>query len=78
MPFSNRPETGTTIEPMQNYTVLAERYTLLRCMAETALGKLYWAQDKQSVQQNGAKANVLIFTVLPALAQQATFEQALR
>ena len=78
MPFSNRPETGTTIEPMQNYTVLAERYALLRCMAETALGKLYWAQDKQHSQHNGANANVLIFTVLPALAQQATFEQALR
>jgi tetratricopeptide (TPR) repeat protein len=80
MPFSNRPEVDarntSNTQPAQ--TVLQERYTLRRCMAESALGKLYWAQDLQQTQANGEQANVLIFTVTPALAQQAAFEQALR
>ncbi|OQX07889.1 MAG: hypothetical protein BWK73_26915 [Thiothrix lacustris] len=44
-------------------------------MADTALGKLYWAQDLKQQQGNGEQANILVFTLLPALAQDPVFEQ---
>jgi serine/threonine protein kinase len=48
-------------------------------MAETALGKIYWACDQQQPQANAEDCNnVLVFTILPALAQNSVFEQALR
>lgn len=73
MPFSNRPSVDATIG--QNLPILQERYALRRCMANTALGKLYWAQDLKQTQGNGEQANVLAFTLLPALAQDPVFEQ---
>ena len=73
MPFSNRsPQDASKV---QNLPTLQERYALRRCMAETALGKLYWAQDLKQIQGNGEQANVLVFTLLPALAQDPVFEQ---
>ncbi|MGB3919128.1 MAG: hypothetical protein WBL07_16965 [Thiothrix litoralis] len=74
MPFSNRPFREPIL--VQNLPILQERYALRRCMADTALGKLYWAQDQKKTQQNGEQANVLVFTLLPALAQNPIFEQA--
>lgn len=74
MPFSNRPFSDAS--SVQQLPILQERYALRRCMADTALGKLYWAQDLKQTQGNGEQANVLVFTLLPALAQNPVFEQA--
>lgn len=74
MPFSNR--SSMEASKVQNLPTLQERYALRRCMADTALGKLYWAQDLKQTQGNGERANVLVFTLLPALAQNPVFEQA--
>ena len=54
------------------------RYSLRRCMAETALGRIWWASDQQQPSIDGEKNNVLILTILPVLAQNSVFEQALR
>jgi serine/threonine protein kinase len=75
MPFSNQPSVAANTT--QSLSILQERYALRRCMAETALGKLYWAQDLKQQQGNGEQANVLAFTLLPALAQDPVFEQVL-
>ncbi|WP_308873257.1 hypothetical protein [Thiothrix subterranea] len=75
MPFSNQPSVDANTT--QSLPILQERYALRRCMAETALGKLYWAQDLKQQQSNGEQANVLAFTLLPALAQDPVFEQVL-
>ncbi len=73
MPFSNQPSVDANTT--QSLPILQERYALRRCMADTALGKLYWAQDLKQLQGNGEQANVLAFTLLPALAQDPVFEQ---
>ncbi|UOG91408.1 MAG: hypothetical protein L3K52_14555 [Candidatus Thiothrix sulfatifontis] len=73
MPFSNQP--SLDVSPEQHLPILQERYALRRCMADTALGKLYWAQDLKHQQGNGEQTNVLAFTLLPALAQDPVFEQ---
>ncbi|MEZ5454139.1 MAG: hypothetical protein R3E93_15170 [Thiothrix sp.] len=72
MPFSNQP-TLETSKP-EDLPLLQERYALRRCMAETALGKLYWAQDMKPAEGSN-QTNVLVFTLLPALAQNPVFEQ---
>jgi tetratricopeptide (TPR) repeat protein len=74
MPFSHRPSLDA--QTVQTLPTLQERYALRRCMADTALGKLYWAQDLKQTQGNGEQTNVLVFTLLPALAQNPVFEQA--
>jgi tetratricopeptide (TPR) repeat protein len=74
MPFSHRP--ALDAYTVQTLPTLQERYALRRCMADTALGKLYWAQDLKQTQNNGEQTNVLVFTLLPALAQNPVFEQA--
>ena len=74
MPFSNRPTREPN--PVQNLPILQERYALRRCMADTALGKLYWAQDQKQMPQSNEQTNVLVFTLLPALANNPAFEQA--
>lgn len=78
MPFAHPSEYNNTDNQTHSSTVTIGngRYTLRRCMAETALGKLWWSQDQQ--QQDGENGNVLVFTILPALAQNTVFEQALR
>lgn len=73
MPFSNRLSLDANSE--QYLPTLQERYALRRCMADTALGKLYGAQDLKQQQGNGEQTNVLVFTLLPALAQDPVFEQ---
>lgn len=78
MPFSNRPETGGYTQNMQHYTVLQERFALLRCMSDTALGKLYWAQDLKQPPATTDNANLFIFSIAPNLAQNIAFEQALK
>lgn len=75
MPFSN--QSSVDANTTQSLPILHERYALRRCMAETALGKLYWAQDLKHAQGNGEQTNVLAFTLLPALAQDPVFEQVL-
>ncbi|MEB4592854.1 hypothetical protein VSS37_17885 [Candidatus Thiothrix sp. Deng01] len=72
MPFSNQPTLETS--KAQDLPILQERYALRRCMAETALGKLYWAQDLKPAHE-GDQINVLVFILLPALAQNPVFEQ---
>jgi hypothetical protein len=52
---------------------LQNRYVLKHCMAETALGKVYWALDNQAQD-----TPLIIFTVQPELALNPTFERALR
>lgn len=74
MPFSHRPSLDA--QTVQTLPTLQERYALRRCMADTALGKLYWAQDLKQTQGNGEQSNILVFTLLPALAQNPVFEQA--
>jgi serine/threonine protein kinase len=78
MPFSNRTNTENNNMQATHPTVLQERYALHRCMAETALGTLHWAHDLQQRLPNGERASLLIFTVLPALAQNPGFEQAFK
>lgn len=73
MPFSNQPSVDANTT--QSLPILQERYALRRCMADTALGKLYWAQDLKQLPDHGEQANVLAFTLLPALAQDPVFEQ---
>lgn len=73
MPFSNQ---STMDMHAQTLPVLQERYALRRCMAETALGKLYWAQDFKQSQLQGEQANVLVFTLSPLLSQNPQFETA--
>lgn len=75
MPFSHHPSADANTT--QSLPTLQERYALRRCMAETALGKLYWAQDLKQSQSNNEQANVFVFTLLPALAQDPVFEQVL-
>lgn len=75
MPFSNPSEVDarqTTIQQPQ--TTLQGRYVLRRCMADSALGKLHWAQDLQKNQANGEQANLFIFLINPMLSQQLGFE----
>ncbi|MBU0656518.1 MAG: hypothetical protein KJ914_15455 [Gammaproteobacteria bacterium] len=79
MPFAHTSESSDMETTTLSATTIGDgRYTLRRCMAETALGQLWWSQDQQQEQAEGETANVLIFTVLPALAQNTVFEQALR
>jgi serine/threonine protein kinase len=78
MPFSNHPPADAGDKQIAD-SIIAGRYALLRCMAETALGKVYWACDRQHPQATPTEcSNLLVFTVLPALAQNSVFEQALR
>lgn len=74
MPFSNQPS-ATVSKVQPDLPTLQERYALRRCMADTALGKLYWAQDLKHGQNGSSQGNVLVFTLLPALAQNPVFEQ---
>lgn len=82
MPFPTTPlsEDGAHNNNKTVITVLGGRYALIRCMADTALGKVFWAcdQHQQSTNQNEDCSHVLVFTVLPALAQNTVYEQALR
>jgi serine/threonine protein kinase len=82
MPFPHTPVEATEDNNNNNpfITLVGGRYALIRCMAETALGKLYWACDQQEkVSSNDADcSHLLIFTLLPALAQNPVYEQALR
>ena len=84
MPFSNRPDGDvrktTQTSPLTPTipAVLQARFALRRCMANSALGKLYWAEDLQQTQDNGEANNVLVFTLAPLLTQNTAFEQALR
>ena len=75
MPFSNPSEVDarqtTTQQPQ---TTLQGRYVLRRCMADSALGRLHWAQDLQKNQANGEQANLFIFLINPILSQQLGFE----
>jgi serine/threonine protein kinase len=78
MPFSNRTNTENNNMQATHPTVLQERYALHRCMAETALGTLYWAHDLQQRLPNGERTSLLLFTVLPSLQQIPGFEQAFK
>ena len=78
MPFSHHPAAEAADTPLSDLPLVGERYVLRRCMAETALGKVYWACDQHKPQPDDAACNALIFTVLPALARNSVFEQALR
>ena len=72
MPFSTPRDPANSTLSVQTLT-LQNRYVLKHCMAETALGKVYWALDNQA--QN---TPLIIFTVQPELALHSTFERALR
>lgn len=76
MPFSHHPAVETAETPTPDLPLVGGRYTLRRCMAETALGKVYWACEQ--TQSTDGPCNVLVFTILPALARNSVFEQALR
>lgn len=79
MPFAHPSDNNNMDNPASSITTIGNgRYGLRRCMAETALGKLWWACDQQQQDSEGEACNVLIFTILPALAQNSVFEQALR
>lgn len=73
MPFSNQSSLGVSAQPLP---VLQERYALRRCMAETALGKLYWAEDLKESRDNNQQTNILVFTLSPELTRNTVFEQA--
>lgn len=81
MPFAH-PSEDNSMNMEQAPSTLSSigngRYGLRRCMAETALGKLWWACDQQREPAGCEAGNVLVFTVLPALTQNSVFEQALR
>lgn len=82
MPFPNTPVETTEDNNNNNttITVVGGRYALIRCMAETALGKVYWACDRQETANSADSdcSHLLVFTLLPALAQNPVYEQALR
>ncbi|QTR49119.1 serine/threonine-protein kinase [Candidatus Thiothrix anitrata] len=80
MPFSHHPTSEAADTKLSELPSVGGRYALRRCMAETALGKVYWACDQHQpqTQTHEADCNALIFTVLPALARNSVFEQALR
>lgn len=73
MPFSHSSATQAQV---QDLPILQERYALRRRMADSALGKLYWAQDLKMTEA-AARNSVLVFTVLPELSQNPLFEQIL-
>ena len=79
MPFSNPSEVDAR-HPIaqQPQTTLQGRYILRRCMADSALGKLHWAQDLQKTQTNGEQANLFIFLINPILTQVMGFEAVLK
>lgn len=76
MPFSHHPVVEATETPAPDLPLVGGRYALRHCMAETALGKVYWACEQ--TQSTDTSCNVLVFTILPALAHNSVFEQALR
>ena len=78
MPFSNHLVADKSKLSKSPLPVFAERYALLHCMAETALGKIYWACDQQLKNNNIENNHTLVFSIIPALANNAAFEQALR
>jgi tetratricopeptide (TPR) repeat protein len=72
MPFSTPRHPANNSLSVQTLT-LQNRYLLKHCMAETALGKVYWALDNQTQD-----TPLIVFTVQPELALNPTFERALR
>lgn len=79
MPFAPAPTAATGDDNYKVIKLIGGRYDLIRCMADTALGKVFWACDKQqSAQKNDGCNHVLVLTVLPSLARNTIYEQALR
>lgn len=73
MPFSHSSPSQPQV---QDLPLLQERYALRRRMADSVFGKLYWAQDLK-MAETAERNSVLVFTVLPELAQNPLFEQIL-